>query len=76
MEEDRFSYDVAFSFLQADEALAYQINDQLQDSLKTFIYSKTSCQVEIGYRRYRGQVYIIHLGVALFGQGYPAAFRL
>lgn len=33
-----FKYDVAFSFLSQDEALAGQLNDRLQDRAKTFIY--------------------------------------
>lgn len=33
-------YDVAFSFLSQDEALAMQLNDLLQDRVKTFIYSE------------------------------------
>ena len=37
--EKKFIYEVAFSFLQEDEALAYQINDLIHDRLTTFIYS-------------------------------------
>ena len=33
-----YKYDVAFSFLQRDEPLALQLNDLLQDRVKTFIY--------------------------------------
>jgi hypothetical protein len=40
MGDDRFKYDVAFSFLAEDEELAIQINDLLQDRITTFIYSR------------------------------------
>jgi hypothetical protein len=40
MNQDSFKYDVAFSFLAQDEALASELNDLLQDRLKTFLYSK------------------------------------
>ncbi len=40
-----YEYEVAFSFLSQDEALATQINDLLQDSIKTFLYSKKQEQV-------------------------------
>lgn len=35
-----YKYEVAFSFLQEDESLAYQIKDLIQDRLSTFIYSE------------------------------------
>jgi hypothetical protein len=35
-----YKYDVAFSFLSQDEALATELNDMLQDRLRTFLYSK------------------------------------
>jgi hypothetical protein len=35
-----YKYEVAFSFLQEDEMLAYDLNDRIQDRLSTFIYSK------------------------------------
>ncbi|HRH84414.1 MAG TPA: hypothetical protein PK210_09255 [Bacteroidia bacterium] len=35
-----YEFDVAFSFTQQDETLAYQINDLIQDRCKTFIYSE------------------------------------
>ncbi len=35
-----FKYDVAFSFTQQDERIAYEINDLIQDQYKTFIYSQ------------------------------------
>jgi hypothetical protein len=38
--DTKYKYEVAFSFLQKDEHLAYQINDLIQDRLETFIYSK------------------------------------
>lgn len=40
LDQNSYQYDVAFSFLFQDEALATEINDLLQDRLKTFIYSK------------------------------------
>ena len=39
METEQYKYDVAFSFLAQDEALATQLNDLLQDRVKTFLYS-------------------------------------
>jgi len=33
-------YEVAFSFLQQDEKLAYEISDLIKDRLSTFIYSE------------------------------------
>jgi hypothetical protein len=35
-----YKYDVAFSFLQADESLAYEISDAIQDRYESFIYSE------------------------------------
>jgi len=35
-----FKYEVAFSLLSQDEGLAMQLNDLLQDRVKTFIYSE------------------------------------
>ncbi|MGD8782021.1 MAG: hypothetical protein PVH88_24045 [Ignavibacteria bacterium] len=40
MDNDKYKYDIAFSFLKEDENLAIQINDLLQDRSKTFLYSK------------------------------------
>ena len=40
MNAEQYKYDVAFSFLQQDELLATQLNDLLQDRIKTFLYSK------------------------------------
>jgi hypothetical protein len=40
MNQDQNQYEVAFSFLAQDEALATQINDLLQDRMSTFLYSK------------------------------------
>ena len=37
-DDDKFTYDVAFSFHSLDEALATQLNDRLQDRYKTFIW--------------------------------------
>lgn len=35
---DQYTYDVAFSLLERDEALGMQLNDLLQPRVKTFIY--------------------------------------
>jgi len=40
-----YKYDVAFSFLGRDESLAVELNDLLQDRLKTFLYSKRQEEV-------------------------------
>lgn len=40
MTHEHYKYDVAFSFLAQDEGLALQLNDLLQDRLRTFIYSE------------------------------------
>jgi hypothetical protein len=40
LDQNSYEYDVAFSFLSQDETLATEINDLLQDRLKTFLYSK------------------------------------
>jgi hypothetical protein len=40
-----YKYDVAFSFLSQDEALATEINDLVQDRLKTFLYSKRQGEI-------------------------------
>ncbi len=45
MAQDSYTYEVAFSFLAQDEALATQINDLLQDRLSTFLYSKRQEQL-------------------------------
>lgn len=42
----KYQYEVAFSFLKQDEAIAFDLNDKLQDRLSTFIYSKQ--QEELG----------------------------
>ena len=38
--ERTYDYEVAFSFLQDDEVLAFKINDFIQDRYSTFIYSE------------------------------------
>lgn len=38
--EPVIEYDVAFSFLAKDEKIAFQLNDALKGSLKTFLYSE------------------------------------
>jgi hypothetical protein len=45
VDQDSYKYDVAFSFLSQDEALATEINDLLQDRLKTFIYSERQREI-------------------------------
>lgn len=40
MTDIAYEYDVAFSFLAQDEPLATELNDLLQERLKTFLYSK------------------------------------
>ena len=39
MADEAFQYDVAFSFLSQDEALAVDLNERLKDRLTTFIYT-------------------------------------
>ncbi len=46
MTATEYKYEVAFSFLQQDEKIAFDINDQVADRLSTFIYSKR--QEELG----------------------------
>lgn len=40
MDGNEYEYEVAFSFLAQDEPLAIQLNDLLQDRVKTFLYSE------------------------------------
>ena len=42
---DDFKYEVAFSFLDRDEPLAIQLNDRLQNRVRTFIYSQQQKKV-------------------------------
>lgn len=42
---EKYDYEVAFSFLASDEPLATQLNDLLQDRLKTFLYSKRQGEI-------------------------------
>jgi hypothetical protein len=39
-EDERWKYEIAFSFVEQDEGLATQLNDSLQDRFKTFLYTK------------------------------------
>lgn len=39
-DDKKYEFDVAFSFTQKDEGLAFQINDLIQDRFKTFLYSE------------------------------------
>jgi len=45
MEASEYKYDVAFSFLAEDEALATELNDLLQARLRTFLYSKKQGEI-------------------------------
>lgn len=45
LSSEDFKYDVAFSFLGEDEALAQQLNDLLHDRLRTFIYTRRQEQI-------------------------------
>ncbi|PKB16303.1 hypothetical protein [Flavobacterium sp. 5] len=40
MSTENFEFDVAISFLQQDENLAFQLNNLLKESVKTFLYSE------------------------------------
>ena len=40
MNEKKYKYDVAFSFVQDDEPLARAVNDLIQERVATFLYSK------------------------------------
>jgi hypothetical protein len=44
-EPSEYRYDVAFSFLAEDEALATQLSDLLQDRLKIFLYSRRQGEI-------------------------------
>lgn len=37
---NKFEFDIAFSFTQRDESLAFQVNDLMQNRFKTFLYSE------------------------------------
>lgn len=45
MPTDKYKYDVAFSFLAADERIAVQLNDLIQDRVSTFIYSENQKEI-------------------------------
>lgn len=45
MKNNGYKYEVAFSFLKEDEAIAIKINDLIQDRFKTFLYSKNQEEV-------------------------------
>jgi hypothetical protein len=45
MDKKEYKYDVAFSFLAEDEALAIQLNNLLQDRVRTFLYSKKQNEI-------------------------------
>ncbi|MBU2555756.1 MAG: hypothetical protein KKF98_14980 [Bacteroidetes bacterium] len=45
MQENKFKYDVAFSFLADDEELVIQINDLIQDRVNTFLYSRKQGEI-------------------------------
>jgi hypothetical protein len=44
--DSNYKYEIAFSFLQVDENLAFELNDLITDRISTFIYSKR--QEELG----------------------------
>ncbi len=48
MDESSFKYEVAFSFLTQDEALASELNDLVQDRLSTFLYSQQQAKLAGG----------------------------
>lgn len=45
MNDIKFKYDVAFSFLQKDEKLALQLSDLLSGRFKTFVYSENQAEL-------------------------------
>jgi hypothetical protein len=45
MDNPKYKYDVAFSFLAEDEGLATEINDLLQDRVRIFLYSKKQGEI-------------------------------
>jgi hypothetical protein len=45
MQSVDYKYDVAFSFLAQDEGLATELNDLLQDRVRTFLYSKKQGEI-------------------------------
>jgi len=45
MQDNKFKYDVAFSFLAEDEELVNQINDLIQDRVNTFLYSRKQGEI-------------------------------
>ena len=45
MEIVKYKYDVAFSFLARDEGLATELNDLLQDRVRTFLYSRKQGEI-------------------------------
>lgn len=45
MKDNRFKYDVAFSFIAEDEELVTQINDLIQDRVNTFLYSRKQGEI-------------------------------
>jgi hypothetical protein len=67
MDAKQYKYDIAFSFLAQDEPLATQLNDLLQDRMRTFLYSKKQGEVagtdgektfNAVFLNFRGQVLI------------------
>lgn len=43
--EKKYDFEVAFSFLNQDEGLAYELNDLIQDKYKTFLYSERQTEL-------------------------------
>lgn len=50
MSQTEFKYDIAFSFLGADEPLARELNTRLKDRVSTFIYSDAERQTRLAGR--------------------------
>jgi hypothetical protein len=50
VDPDEFKYDVGFSFLGEDEAIARRLNDILRDRVATFIYSDAQRQTQLAGR--------------------------
>jgi hypothetical protein len=45
LDTQQYKYDIAFSFLAQDEPIANELNDLLQDRLRTFLYSKKQGEI-------------------------------
>lgn len=68
-----YRYEVGFSFLKQDETIAYDLNDQIQDRLSTFIYSKKQEELDgtDGEREFNKVFYIeCRVVVVLYRDGW------